>query len=72
MPCLAEWRPTHPEELMATKVASLGKGAGSYILDIGAVKQVGNVSGTAGHERTYNEVRMGMVVWVRCVVRSGG
>lgn len=44
-------------ELMATKVAALGKGPGSYILDIGAVQQVGNVSGTAGHERVYNEAR---------------
>ena len=42
-------------ELMATKVASMGKGPGSYILDIGAVGKVGNVSGTAGHERVYNE-----------------
>lgn len=44
-------------ELMATKVASMGKGPGSYILDIGAVGKVGNVSGTAGHERVYNENR---------------
>eukprot|EP00438_Fugacium_kawagutii_P016964 Skav217278 [mRNA] locus=scaffold120:193151:194281:+ [translate_table: standard] len=44
-------------ERMATKVAALGKGPGSYILDIGAVQKVGNVSGTAGNERVYNEGR---------------
>lgn len=44
-------------ELMATKVAALGKGPGSYILDIGAVEQQGNVSGTAGQQKVYNEGR---------------
>ncbi|CAJ1428676.1 unnamed protein product [Effrenium voratum] len=44
-------------ELMATKVAALGKGPASYILDISPPKQQGNVSGTAGLERNYNEAR---------------
>eukprot|EP00929_Paragymnodinium_shiwhaense_P038045 TRINITY_DN20174_c0_g1_i1.p2 TRINITY_DN20174_c0_g1~~TRINITY_DN20174_c0_g1_i1.p2 ORF type:complete len:459 (-),score=127.76 TRINITY_DN20174_c0_g1_i1:247-1623(-) len=43
-------------ERMATKVAALKRGPASYILDIGSVGDVsGNVSGTAGLDRNYDE-----------------
>ncbi|CAE7843523.1 Ttll5, partial [Symbiodinium microadriaticum] len=42
-------------ELMAAKVAKKGRGPGAYILDIGSIGRAGNVSGTAGLEKTYNE-----------------
>lgn len=43
-------------ELLATKVAQLGRGPGTYILDIGPVGgQAGNVSGTGGLDRDYDE-----------------
>jgi len=42
-------------ELMAAKVAQKGHGPGSYILDIGNIGRAGNVSGTAGLDRPYNE-----------------
>lgn len=43
-------------ELLATRVAALGRGPASYILDIGAVGGVaGTVSGTGGLDREYDE-----------------
>jgi len=45
-------------ELFATKVVSLGRGPGSYILDIGDVGGVaGNISGTGGLNRNYDEAK---------------
>eukprot|EP00403_Amphidinium_massartii_P036026 CAMPEP_0178438690 /NCGR_PEP_ID=MMETSP0689_2-20121128/35732_1 /TAXON_ID=160604 /ORGANISM="Amphidinium massartii, Strain CS-259" /LENGTH=421 /DNA_ID=CAMNT_0020061119 /DNA_START=91 /DNA_END=1356 /DNA_ORIENTATION=- len=43
-------------ELMANKVARLGRGPASYILDVGSTEnRAGNVSGTAGLDRNYDE-----------------
>jgi len=43
-------------ELLATKVARLGHGPATYIMDIGPVGgRVGNVSGTGGLDRDYDE-----------------
>mmetsp|Transcript_63868 Transcript_63868/g.118736 ORF Transcript_63868/g.118736 Transcript_63868/m.118736 type:complete len:422 (-) Transcript_63868:120-1385(-) len=43
-------------ELMATKIAQLGRGPASYILDVGPIGNVlGKVSGTAGLDRKYEE-----------------
>jgi len=43
-------------ELLATKVAQLGRGPATYILDIGPVGgQAGKVSGTGGLDRDYDE-----------------
>mmetsp|Transcript_80212 Transcript_80212/g.223372 ORF Transcript_80212/g.223372 Transcript_80212/m.223372 type:complete len:423 (+) Transcript_80212:25-1293(+) len=43
-------------ELLATKIAALGRGPASYILDIGSIGgYAGNVSGTGGLERAYDE-----------------
>lgn len=43
-------------EMLATKVAQIGRGPGSYILDIGSVGNIaGSVSGTAGLDREYDE-----------------
>eukprot|EP00439_Symbiodinium_sp_Y106_P048757 s1344_g6.t1 len=42
-------------ELMAAKVAKKGRGPGAYILDIGSIGRAGNVSGTAGLDKAYNE-----------------
>jgi len=43
-------------ELLATKVAQLGRGPGMYIMDVGPVGgRAGNVSGTGGLDRDYDE-----------------
>lgn len=42
-------------EMMATKVAAIGRGPASYVLDIGPIGVQGTVSGTAGLDRAYDE-----------------
>lgn len=43
-------------EMLATKVAQIGRGPASYVLDIGSVGNItGTISGTAGLDRNYDE-----------------